>query len=66
MEGTSVGDGKMVSTQPPIQWVLGALSLGVKQNGCEADNSPPTSAKVKKAWVYTFIPPIRLNGVVVN
>jgi hypothetical protein len=34
--------------QPPIQWVPGALSLGVKQLGHEADNSPPSSAKVKE------------------
>jgi len=27
-------------TQPPIQWVLGALSLGAKY---EADHSPPSS-----------------------
>jgi hypothetical protein len=41
------------STQPPIQWVIGALFLGVKWLGCEADNSPPSSAKVKNAWSYT-------------
>jgi hypothetical protein len=35
-------------TQPPIQWVTGAVSLGVKQLGCEADYSPPSSAKVKE------------------
>jgi hypothetical protein len=34
-------------TQPPIQWVLGALSLGVKRLEREADHSPPTSAEVK-------------------
>jgi hypothetical protein len=28
-------------TQPPIQWVPGALSLGVKRPGREADHSPP-------------------------
>jgi hypothetical protein len=28
-------------THPPIQWVLGALSLGVKWPGREADQSPP-------------------------
>jgi hypothetical protein len=33
-------------TQPPIQWVPGALSLGVKRAGREADHSPPSSAKV--------------------
>jgi hypothetical protein len=36
-------------TQPPIQWVLGVLSLGVKQQGPEADHSPPSSAKVESA-----------------
>jgi hypothetical protein len=30
----------------------GALSLGVKQQGREADHSPPASAKVKKIWIY--------------
>jgi hypothetical protein len=33
-------------TQP--QWVPGPLSLGVKRLGCEADHSPPSSAKVKE------------------
>jgi hypothetical protein len=44
-------------SQPPIQWVPGALSPGVKWWGCEADNSPPASAKVKKMWIYTSTPP---------
>jgi hypothetical protein len=35
-------------TQPPIQWVPGALSLGVKQLGREADHPPPSSAEVKE------------------
>jgi hypothetical protein len=35
-------------TQPPIQWVPGALSLAVKRPGCEADHSPPSSAEVKE------------------
>jgi hypothetical protein len=34
-------------TQPPVQWVLGALSPGVKQHGHEADHSLPSSAKIK-------------------
>jgi hypothetical protein len=38
----------LVSTQPPIQWVPGALSPGVKRPGCDAGHSPPTSAEVKK------------------
>jgi len=35
-------------TQPPIQWVPGALSLGVKWPGHEADHLPLSSAKVKE------------------
>jgi len=35
-------------TQPPIQRVLGALSLGVKRPGREADHSPPSSTEVKE------------------
>jgi hypothetical protein len=31
---------------PPIQWALRAVSLGVKQPGCEADHSPQPSAEV--------------------
>jgi hypothetical protein len=36
------------STQPPIQWVLGALSSGVKRPAREADHSPPASAESRK------------------
>jgi hypothetical protein len=43
-------------TQRPIQWVPGALSLGVKRPEHEADNSPPSNAEVKKAWSYTSTP----------
>jgi hypothetical protein len=42
-------------TQPPIQWVHGVLSLGVKRPGREADHSPPSSAEVKNAWSYISI-----------
>jgi hypothetical protein len=45
------------STQPPIQWVPVALSPGLKRSGREADHSPPTSAEVKKIWIYTSTPP---------
>jgi hypothetical protein len=38
----------LAPTQPSIQWVLGALSPGLKRPGLEAHHSPPTSAKVKK------------------
>jgi hypothetical protein len=53
-------------TQPPIQWVPGALSLGIKRAGCEADHSSPSSAEVKNAWSYTSTPPIRLHDVVLS
>jgi hypothetical protein len=49
--------------QPPIQWVPGALSLGVKRPVREADHSPPSSAEVKNAWSYTSTSPIRLHGL---
>jgi hypothetical protein len=32
---------------PPIQWILGAISAGEKQQRCEADHSPPSNAKAK-------------------
>jgi hypothetical protein len=44
----------LVLTQPPIQWVPGALSLGVKRPRREADHSPPSSAEVKE-WVELYI-----------
>jgi hypothetical protein len=34
-------------TQLPIQWVPGALSLGVKRPGREADHLPPCNIEVK-------------------
>jgi hypothetical protein len=42
-------------TQPSLQWVPGALFLGVKRPGREPDHSPP-SAEVKNTWIYTFTP----------
>jgi hypothetical protein len=36
-------------TQPPIQWVPGALSLKVKRAGRETNHSPTSSAGVKNA-----------------
>jgi hypothetical protein len=47
-------------TQPPIQWVPGALSLGVKRPGREADHSPPYSAEVKECVELYLHSPIRL------
>jgi hypothetical protein len=44
-------------TQPPIQWVPGALSLGLK---------PPSRAEVEIVWSYISTPPTRLHGVVLS
>jgi hypothetical protein len=35
------------STQPPIHWVPGALSVGVKRPRRDADDSPQSNAEVK-------------------
>jgi len=35
-------------SQPPVQWVLGVLSLGVKRPVREADHQPPCRAEVKE------------------
>jgi hypothetical protein len=53
-------------TQPPVQWVPGALSLGAKRPGREAYHLPLSSAEVKNAWIYPSIPPICLHGVVLS
>jgi hypothetical protein len=52
---TTASRAALVPTQPPIQWVSGALLLGVKRPGLENDNSVP-SAKVKNTWSYTSTP----------
>jgi hypothetical protein len=49
-------------TQPPIQWVPGALSLAVKRPVREADHSPPSSAEVKEFVELYLHSPIRLHG----
>jgi hypothetical protein len=60
---TSASRPALGATQLPIQWVPGALSLGVKQLWHEADHSPPSSAEVENAWSYISIPPIHLHGM---
>jgi hypothetical protein len=51
-------------TQPSIQWVPWALSLGVKLPEREADHLPPSSAEVKE-WVELYLhSPIPLHSVV--
>jgi hypothetical protein len=46
--------------------VQGVLSPGEKQPAREADHSPPAIAEVKKMWIYTSTPPLRLHGAVLN
>jgi hypothetical protein len=53
-------------TQPPIQFVSGALSLEVKRPGSRADHSPPSSAEVKECVELYLHSPIRLNGLVLS
>jgi hypothetical protein len=56
----------MGPTQPPIQLVPGALSLGVKQPGREADHTLPSNAEVKERVELYPTLPIRLHGVVLS
>jgi hypothetical protein len=44
-------------SKPPIQCVPGALSLGVKRQGRQADHSPPPNAEIKKTWSIHPLPP---------
>jgi hypothetical protein len=53
---TTVSRTALGLTQSPIQWAAGALSLGVKRTGREADHSPQSSAEGKNAWSYTSTP----------
>jgi len=53
-------------TQSPVQGVPGALSLGVNRLGRKVNNSLASGFKVKNAWSYTCVPPLRLHGVVLS
>jgi hypothetical protein len=43
-------------TQPPMQWLLGALSLGIKQQGWEVDHAPQSITEVKIAELQYSLP----------
>jgi hypothetical protein len=43
-------------TQPPIQWVPGALSPGVKRQRREADHWPPAIRDAPLRWLEASIP----------
>jgi hypothetical protein len=63
---TTVSRTALGPTQLPIQWVLGALSLGVERLGREADHSPLSSAEVTECEKLYIHSPIRLHGVVLS
>jgi hypothetical protein len=50
-------------TKPPIQWVPGSLSPGVKQQRLGTDHSPPSSAEIKNSGV---IPPTPPNAIMAS
>jgi hypothetical protein len=52
-------------TQPPIQWVQGALSPAINRQVRQADHSPPSSAEVTKLWIYIHSP-TNLHGVALS
>jgi hypothetical protein len=74
-------DDRWVGVRVPVDWrifskssrpalrstqrVPWALYPGVKRPGPEVDHSPPTSAEVKKMWIYTCTP-IRHHVVMRN
>jgi hypothetical protein len=49
-------------TQPPIQKVPEAVSLGVKRPGREIDHYPLSKAEVKNGWSYTSIESTCIHG----
>jgi hypothetical protein len=53
-----VGSGAHSASSPMC---IRAKILGVKRPGREADHSTPTSAVIKKTWIYTSTPPYILT-----
>jgi hypothetical protein len=47
----------MRPTQPPIQWVLSALTPGIKQQEREVHHLPSFSAEIKKCGAIPPLPP---------
>jgi hypothetical protein len=43
-------------THPPVQWISGALSPGVKGLGREADHSAPSNVEVKNGGSIPLLP----------
>jgi hypothetical protein len=47
---------------PPVRWVPGAFSPGIKWIGREANHSPPPSTEIKNACKYTRVYP-KVSGL---
>jgi hypothetical protein len=63
---TTASGAALGPARPPVRWVPGTLSLGVKRPGREADHSPQSSDEIK-GWVELYLhSPIRLHGVVLS
>jgi hypothetical protein len=52
---TTVSRQALEPTQPTIQWVPGALCLGIKRPGREVDHSPPPSPEVNQKCVELYL-----------
>jgi hypothetical protein len=65
---TTVSRTALGPTQPPIQWVPAALSLGVKrpQCGVKLTTHSHLMLRSKNEWSYISTPPIRLHGEVLS
>jgi hypothetical protein len=44
-------------TQPPLQWVLWAITPGVELSQSKVDHYPPSSSKIKNVWICIFTSP---------
>jgi hypothetical protein len=53
-------------TQSPIQWLSGAVSLGIERPESDAEHSPPSSAEVKECVELYLHSPTSLHGVVLS
>jgi hypothetical protein len=46
----------LVPSELSVQWVQGAVSMGKKLKGCEADISPPSSIEAKNDGGISSLP----------
>jgi hypothetical protein len=51
------------STQPTVKYIPWDFLTGAKLSGSEADHTPPSSAKIKNEWSFTFTPPMHFHRV---